>query len=101
MDRNIFCDLIWSDPTNDDKGQMTGRWNMNYDRECSIVYGAALVNDFLKENNLSTIIRGHEMFLDGYMLHKWNKSDIPPVITIFSAPNYCGNCGNKAALMKI
>ncbi len=59
LDRNIFCDLIWSDPVDDDRGAMNGRWNMNYSRECSIVYGATLVNEFLKENNLRTILRAH------------------------------------------
>jgi hypothetical protein len=35
-------------------------------------------------------------------MHKWNKnSAIPPVITIFSAPNYCGTYGNKGAILRI
>ena len=42
------------------------------------------------------------MFIEGYNLHKWNRdSPIPPVITVFSAPNYCGIYHNKGAILKI
>jgi len=35
-------------------------------------------------------------------MHLWNGDDQPPpVITVFSAPNYCGTCGNKGAVVKI
>ena len=35
-------------------------------------------------------------------MHNWDKAlDIPTVITIFSAPNYCDCYNNKAAIIKI
>ena len=42
------------------------------------------------------IVRGHQLANDGYFwLH--NKK----TLTIFSAPNYCYRCGNKAAIMEV
>ena len=33
-------------------------------------------------------------------MHKWDGSDFPIVITIFSAPNYCDVYNNKGAIIK-
>lgn len=69
-------------------------------RGCSYFYGAKAASDFLDANELLTIIRAHEAQLDGYKMHKWNDSDFPLVITIFSAPNYCDAYNNKGAVIK-
>jgi len=38
--------------------------------------------------------------LDGYKMHKWGGSQaFPPVMTVFSAPNYCGTYSNKGAVI--
>lgn len=40
------------------------------------------------------------MQCDGFKMHKWGSKDsFPYVITIFSAPNYCGSYNNKAAVL--
>ncbi len=59
------------------------------------------VNKFLDNNQLLSVIRGHEAQLDGYKMHKWNGNEqFPAVITIFSAPNYCDAYKNKGAVIK-
>merc|ERR1719471_1043700 len=56
---------------------------------------------FLKKNNLTAIIRAHEVQYNGYKMHFVNQqSQIPRVITIFSAPNYCDVYKNKGACLK-
>jgi serine/threonine-protein phosphatase 2B catalytic subunit len=38
--------------------------------------------------------------VDGFKMHRWgNKDSFPYVITIFSAPNYCGYYDNKGAIL--
>ena len=59
------------------------------------------MNRFLEENQFLSVIRGHEAQLDGYKMHRWNgNEEFPPVITIFSAPNYCDVYKNKGAVIK-
>ncbi len=42
------------------------------------------------------------MQIEGYKMHKWDgPSSFPYVITIFSAPNYCGYYENKASVLII
>lgn len=39
---------------------------------------------------------------DGYKMHRWGGTAAFPVcITVFSAPNYCGNHGNKGAVIML
>jgi serine/threonine-protein phosphatase 2B catalytic subunit len=46
------------------------------------------------------VFRGHQVKQDGFQMHKWgNKDSFPYVITIFSAPNYCGSYKNKASVL--
>ena len=49
---------------------------------------------------MKTVIRGHQVQCEGYKMHKWDgPQSFPYVITIFSAPNYCGSYDNKAAVI--
>ena len=42
------------------------------------------------------------MQVDGYKMHRWvGSSAFPSVITVFSAPNYCGTYSNKGAVILI
>ncbi|EGR27320.1 ser thr protein phosphatase family protein, putative [Ichthyophthirius multifiliis] len=109
----IFCDLLWSDPVDNDRGICESIYKFNEVRGCSYFYGAQAVKRFLQENNLISLIRAHEAQLEGYKvfylqvkkyilikMHKWDESDFPIVITIFSAPNYCDVYNNKGAIIK-
>lgn len=101
-----MCDLLWSDPAPEDQAGIQ-RWRSNDVRGCSYQYGCVAVFDFLERNDLISIVRAHELQQDGYSYHfssqtyaKYDKrSDrtIPPVITVFSAPNYCDQRHNLAA----
>ena len=52
-----------------------------------------------------SIIRAHEVFPEGFRKCSWKSrtknEDFPDVITVFSAPNYCGVYGNKGAIIKL
>jgi len=77
----------------------------NPERGCSYVFGYKAVEDFLEKNDLIAIIRAHEVQADGFYLHRFLLSEesrsFPPVITIFSAPNYCDFYNNRAALLHL
>ena len=46
------------------------------------------------------MVRGHEVQMEGYKMHRWDESNsFPYVITIFSAPNYCDSYSNKGSVM--
>lgn len=89
-DSGLFCDLMWSDPANS-----LSKWGIN-SRGVSCTYNTYAIAEFMKNNKLQLICRAHQLVPDGYRFFGNNK-----LITIFSAPNYCGNCGNDGAVMKI
>lgn len=97
-----FCDFIWSDPITVSNGEMSQETKFNESRLCSIYFGKTLSKRFLETNQLTSIIRAHEVFPDGYQSYNWGDSKkFPTIITVFSAPNYCGSYGNKGAIIKI
>merc|ERR1712173_299538 len=65
----------------------------------SYVFGIDATKQFLKRNNLTAIIRAHEAQVDGYKFSMTN-GNIPRVVTIFSAPNYCDVYKNKGACLQ-
>merc|ERR1740123_2193276 len=107
-----FCDLLWADPVNDenaspdefedeDDPEQTTWFSYNETRQCSYIFGVDAVKTFLKKNNLTAVIRAHEAQFDGYKMQMINEqTQIPRVITIFSAPNYCDVYKNKGACLK-
>ena len=90
-DKGLLCDLMWADPSY----ASPDKWGNNA-RGISCTYNPDAVIMFLKNNNLQLLCRAHQLVSDGYKFAVNNK-----LITIFSAPNYCGNCGNDGAVMKI
>lgn len=104
--RGAYCDLMWSDPTNEfDEEEYTPNkrkhFMENYERGCSFMYSYSAVCDFLERNNLLSVIRAHQAQDKGYRMYKKTPAQqFPSVITLFSAPNYCGTYGNKAAILK-
>lgn len=74
----------------------------NESRMCSIYFGKTLSKKFLDSNELTCIIRAHEVFQEGYQSYLWaDNKKFPAVITVFSAPNYCGSYGNMGAIIMI
>ena len=59
------------------------------------LFGADVTEKFLVHNNLSLLIRSHEVQSEGFQRCHNDKC-----VTVFSAPNYCGNMGNNAALIR-
>ena len=83
----LFSDLLWADPADDD--EIETDYVFNEGRKFSETFGKRPVNDFLQREGLKSIVRAHECKFEGYELHRWNgENKPPPVITVFSAPNY-------------
>ena len=89
-DTGLLCDLLWSDPDKE-----ATEYDEN-DRGVSVIFGEKVVTDFNKKNDLDLIIRAHQVVDDGYEFFA-NRQ----LITIFSAPNYCGEFDNSAGIMII
>jgi serine/threonine-protein phosphatase PP1 catalytic subunit len=89
-DSGLLCDLLWSDPDKD-----IAEYDEN-DRGVSVIFGEKIVQDFNKKNDLDLIIRAHQVVDDGYEFFAQRQ-----LITIFSAPNYCGEFDNSAGIMII
>ena len=70
----------------------------NRQRGTSCLYGRRPVLKLLRNARLTSLIRAHEVQPEGYKFHMPDREGNPAVITIFSAPNYCGQYGNKGAL---
>ena len=90
---------MWADPM-DDEAAIHGDYAENPERDCSVYFGKKPVKSLLKKNKLLSVFRGHQVKQDGFHMHKWGSRDsFPYVITIFSAPNYCGSYKNKASVL--
>lgn len=86
----LLCDLLWSDPDKDTQG-----WGEN-ERGVSFTFGPDLVQLFCKNHDLDLVCRAHQVVEEGYEFFAKRQ-----LITIFSAPNYCGEFNNSGALMSV
>ncbi|KAG2777493.1 hypothetical protein JG687_00006392 [Phytophthora cactorum] len=111
----LLCDLLWSDPKTPHSREMGTDvdtqpvWEPNQARGCSYYFNAAALFEFLTSNKLLSMLRAHEYEDEGFTFHfnseecrKLDTRDdksMPPLITVFSAPNYCDSYGNTAAYL--
>lgn len=89
-DTGLLCDLLWSDPEKGIRG-----WGDN-ERGVSFTFGIEIVDNFLRKHDIDLICRAHQVVEDGYEFFAKRQ-----LVTIFSAPNYCGEFDNSGALMSV
>jgi len=89
-DTGLICDLLWADPDKDIAG-----WAEN-DRGVSFIFGPDVVTSFLQKHDMDLVCRAHQVVEDGYEFFAKRQ-----LITLFSAPNYCGEFDNAGAMMSI
>ncbi len=86
----LLCDLLWSDPDRQCLG-----WEEN-ERGVSFTFGEDVVQNFLRRHDLDLICRAHQVVEDGYEFFARRQ-----LVTLFSAPNYCGEFDNAGAMMSV
>ncbi|KAI9224985.1 Rb C-terminal peptide bound To the catalytic subunit of Pp1 [Blastocladiella britannica] len=89
-DTGLISDLLWADPDTEGSG-----WSEN-DRGISFTFGADVVHRFVEKHELDLICRAHQVTEDGYEFFADRK-----LVTIFSAPLYCGEFDNAAGIMTV
>jgi len=87
-DEGLMSEILWSDPQ-----AANGRSPSK--RGIGLSFGPDVTANFLSNNDLNLVVRSHEVKDEGYEVEANGK-----LITIFSAPNYCDQMGNKGALLK-
>lgn len=92
-EKGLLCDLLWSDPAaaDDDWG-----WDEPRRGVSSCSYGADVVAEFCERNGVEMVCRAHEEKQAGYEVAAGGK-----LVTVFSAPDYCGTAGNDGAVMVV
>lgn len=89
-DFGLLNDLLWSDPAD-----TMNEWEDN-ERGVSYVFSKAAINKFLQKFGFDLVCRAHMVVEDGYEF--FNDRTL---VTVFSAPNYCGEFDNWGAVMSV
>ncbi|KAK0871531.1 serine/threonine protein phosphatase Pzh1 [Friedmanniomyces endolithicus] len=89
-DYGLLNDLLWSDPAD-----MESDWEAN-ERGVSYCFGKKVIMEFLQKHDFDLVCRAHMVVEDGYEFF----SD-RVLVTVFSAPNYCGEFDNWGAVMSV
>jgi len=89
-DKGLLCDLLWSDPEKDCED-----WAPN-SRGISVLFNEELIEKALDELDIDLICRAHQVVEFGYEFFAQRK-----LVTVFSAPNYCGEFDNAGAFMTV
>ncbi|KAK5943021.1 serine/threonine protein phosphatase Pzh1 [Knufia obscura] len=89
-DYGLLNDLLWSDPADMDQD-----WESN-ERGVSYCFGKKVIIDFLARHDFDLVCRAHMVVEDGYEFFNDRL-----LVTVFSAPNYCGEFDNWGAVMSV
>ncbi|BFZ53013.1 serine/threonine protein phosphatase Pzh1 [Savitreella phatthalungensis] len=87
-DYGLLNDLLWSDPAD-----TMNDWEDN-ERGVSYCFGKNVILQFLAKHDFDLVCRAHMVVEDGYEF--FNDRTL---VTVFSAPNYCGEFDNFGAVM--
>lgn len=90
--KSMLSDVLWSDPS-----RAADEWGPN-ERGDTVVWGKKPLHAFLERNNLSMLIRAHQMVMSGY---EYPFEPDRSAVTIFSAPLYANEFNNRGAYLQI
>ena len=88
--KGLLCDLLWADPD-----ETVADFAPN-SRGASFVFGKQPLQKFLDRNELDLVARGHQVVEGGFEFFAQKQ-----LVTIFSAPNYCGFFENEGAFVSV
>ena len=89
-DKGLLTDLLWSDP---EKG--VEDWAPNQ-RGISVLFNEGIINKTIEDLDIDLICRAHQVVENGYEFFAQRR-----LVTVFSAPNYCGQFDNAGAFMVV
>ena len=87
---SVLMDLLWADPD-----PLVDGWLPN-SRGVSVVFGKNQVFEKITKLGVDLIVRAHQVVQDGYEFFADRR-----LVTIFSAPHYCGQFNNNAAMLVV
>ncbi|XP_077995902.1 uncharacterized protein LOC144449262 [Glandiceps talaboti] len=98
----LAWDLMWNDPikveemsSNDAKVMEDNRgFASNQRRGTAHVFSCVALEEFLTKNNLSHVIRAHEVKQVGFQVQQRGK-----LLTVFSSSHYCGGANEAACVL--
>lgn len=85
-----MADLVWSDPEEAKPDFALSPRGAGY------TFGIDIVKKFLSRNDMSHILRAHQLCQEGYQVLFDDR-----LSTVWSAPNYCYRCGNLASVLEV
>ncbi|KAI7844809.1 hypothetical protein COHA_001689 [Chlorella ohadii] len=83
-----MCEMLWNDP-------MDGHGMVPNKRGVGVAFGPDVAKRWLEANGLQMVVRSHEVKDEGFEVAHDGYT-----ITVFSAPNYCDQMGNKGAFIR-
>ena len=98
---NIMLGALWSDPDPSVKGNGV----KPSERGAGSFFGAGATEQFLRKNDLSLIVRSHQVVPEGFeapfATDRWDETgDCPSLVTVFSASDYSVRMHNKGAVVR-
>ncbi|KAL0238966.1 hypothetical protein PCE1_004657 [Barthelona sp. PCE] len=86
----LLSDVVWSDPVAHIEGFQKSKRGAGY------LFGADVFNTFLHRNDINKVFRAHQLCAEGY------RTDFDEtLVTVWSAPNYCGRLDNLASVCEV
>lgn len=89
-DYGLLNDLLWSDPADQEKDWAASERGVSYS------FGKKVITEFLARHDFDLVCRAHMVVEDGYEFFEDRV-----LVTVFSAPNYCGEFDNYGAVMSV
>ena len=89
-DKGLLCDLLWADPEKDVED-----WAPNQ-RGISVLFNDNIIKKTLQNLDIDLICRAHQVVENGYEFFSQRR-----LVTVFSAPNYCGQFDNAGGIMLV